>query len=60
MKDDDAAYLRDKWRPAGSPFLVQMDSHADAPKAMLIGEVEHPIVAVSRQRDTGTSEFAWL
>ena len=60
VKDDDAAYLRDKWRPAGSPFLVQMDLHADAPKAMLIGEVEHPIVAVQGKGYTGTSEFAWL
>ena len=38
VRADDTAYLRDKWRPAGSAFLVQMDAATDVLRATMLGD----------------------
>ena len=38
VRADDAAYLRNKWRPEGAFNLVEMDIATDAPSASIVGE----------------------
>ena len=40
MREDDAEYLRNKWRPAAHFNLVEMDVSTDEPTARVIGHYD--------------------
>ena len=40
VREDDASYLRNKWRPANSYNLISLDLATDQPKAKVVGEYD--------------------